>query len=468
MLKRIPLVVKILLGLAALLLLTVGLYFVPPIHAKLAWRLTNLRNSIIYFFNPPQDVTFQPGGQSFASPTPDQPSLTATFTPTATPIPTDQPTLTPTITPTPVPGSVILSNVPFVNQTGFHNFCGPANLTMALEYWGWQGDPTLNLSPREQVGRMIMPGIDNPNLSYSERSQSDVNVMPYEMVDFVNEQTTYKALFRYGGDLDLLKRLIAAGFPIITEKGIYEPLLPENTVQWGGHYALTTGYDDVQKNFIWQDSYEPSTKPVGKDTKTSYADYLSGWRAFDYVFIVAYPAEREADLDQVLGPWTDQYWAAQHALDIANQEIQSQTLTGNDLFFAMYNKVTSYVNLQNPDYGPAGAAYDQTNAYFENQLKQIDKSTDVPLPYRIMWYQTAPYKAYFFVGRYQDVVNLAQANLKRIMATRSLEESWYWLARAEYALGNSEAAYADMRQALYFHPNFQSALEMFALWGVAP
>ena len=52
--------------------------------------------------------------------------------------------------------------------------------------------------------------------------------MPYEMVDFVNEHTTYKAMFRYGGDLDLLKRLIAAGFPVITEKGIYEPLLPDN------------------------------------------------------------------------------------------------------------------------------------------------------------------------------------------------------------------------------------------------
>jgi hypothetical protein len=66
------------------------------------------------------------------------------------------------------------------------------------------------------------------------------------------------------------------------------------------------------------------------------------------------------------------------------------------------------------------------------------------------------------------VVDLAEANLKRIMATRSLEESWFWLARAEYALGNSDTAYADMRQALHFHPGFQPALDMFALWGVSP
>lgn len=465
MLKRTPSIVKILLGLVVLGLLAVALYFVPPVHAKLAWRVTNLRNSIIYFFNPPQKVTFQPGGQSLPTPTPDAPIPTATIAPTATPIPTEAATAEPTITPTPVPGSVLLSNVPFVDQMGRYNYCGPANLTMALEYLGWKGDPASNLAPRDQVAAVIKPGQDDSSLNFVDRSQSDVNVMPNEMVDFVNENTTYRALFRYGGDLDLLKRLIAAGFPVITEKGIYEPLLPENTVQWGGHYAFTTGYDDASKTFTWQDSYLPSNKPVGKDTHTSYDEYLSGWRSFDYVFIVVYSAEREADLMQVLGPWGDQSWAAQHALDIANQEIQGGTLTGNDLFFAMFNQVTSLVNLQNPDYGPAAAAFDKANAYFNNTLSVSD---DKPLPYRIMWYQTAPYKAYYFTGRYQDVVNLADANLKRIMATRSLEESWFWLARAEYALGNSETAYADMRQALHFHPNFQPALDIFALWGISP
>ena len=468
MLKRTPLILQILLGLVVLTILALALYFVPPIHARLAWRLDNLRARVIYFFYPPQDVTFRPSGQSLSTPTGEidpTPVLSPTVTLTPIPLSTEQDTATPTTTPTPIPDSVVLSNVFFVNQTGFTNFCGPANLTMALEYWGWKGDPTLNLSPREQVGRVIMPGVDDPSLTYGERSRSDVNVMPYEMVDFVNEHTTYQALFRYGGVLDLLKRLIAAWFPVITEKGIYEPLLPENTVQWGGHYAFTTGFDDTQKNFVWQDSYEPSSKPIGKDTRTSFDEYLSGWRAFNYVYIIVYPAERKPELDQVLGPWADQFWAAQHALDIANQEIQGNTLTGNDRFFAMYNRVTSFVNLQNPDYAQAGTAYDQANAYFNNTLSVSD---DKPLPYRIMWYQTAPYYAYYYTGRYQDVVDLAEANLKRIMATRSLEESWFWLARAEYALGNYDTAYANMRQALHFHPNFPPALDMFALWGVSP
>jgi len=460
MLKRTNRITKILVGLATLIVIAVALSFIPRIHNALAWRLDNLRLSIVYYFYPPQKVTFHPTEQSLPSPTANQ----ITPTPTVIPLPTEL--ATSTITPTPPPGSVILPNVSFVDQSNRYNYCGPANLAMALEYWGWKGNPGSLLEPRDQIAAVVKPGENDPNKTFIDRGNTDVNVMPYELVDFVNEQTTYKALFRYGGDTDLLKRLIAAGFPVITEKGIYEPLLPDYSVQWGGHYSFTTGYDDNLQEFVWQDSYLPKPTSVGKNSKASYADYISNWRAFDYVFIVVYPADKQAELDQVLGPWTDQYWAVQHALDIANQEIASQNLNGNDLYFAMFNKVTSLVNLQNPDYGPAASAYDEANAYYNNQLMVAD---DKPIPYRIMWYQTAPYFAYYYSGRYQDVINLAKANLDTIeKGGRELEESWFWRSRAEYALGEYDQAYADMRQALYYHPDFQAALDMFSLWGVTP
>jgi tetratricopeptide (TPR) repeat protein len=94
---------------------------------------------------------------------------------------------------------------------------------------------------------------------------------------------------------------------------------------------------------------------------------------------------------------------------------------------------------------------------------------DKRIPYRIMWYQTAPYFAYYYSGRYQDVINLANVNLETIeKGGRELEESWFWMARAEYALGAYDQAYTDMRRALYYHPGFQPALDMFSLWGVTP
>jgi tetratricopeptide (TPR) repeat protein len=455
--KRTKRTNKVLIGLAALIIFMVALYFVPPIHLRLAWRLDNLRLSFIDFFQPPQIVTFHPGGQSYPTITPAQSIPTSTITPTPTTIPTELAIAT--ITSTPPPASIILNNVQFVDQMGRYNYCGPANLAMALEYWGWTGD-------RDQIAAVVKPGENDPSKNFIDRGNTDVNVMPYELVDFVNEHTTYKALFRYGGDLNLVKLLIAAGFPVISEKGIYEPLLPDYSVQWGGHYSFTTGYDDNLQQFVWQDSYLPKPTSVGKNSKDSYANYLTNWRAFDYVFIVVYPADREQDLYQVLGPWGDQNWATQHALNIANQEIQSQTLTGNDLFFAMFNKVTSLVNLQNPDYGPAAAAYDEANTYYNTNLVPTG---DKRIPWRTMWYQTAPYFAYYYTGRYQDVIDLANRNLEIIeRGGRELEESWFWLARAEYALGAYDTAYADMRQALYFHPGFQAALDMFSLWGVTP
>jgi len=460
--KRTIRTTKIIIGLAVLIVIAMALSFVPRIHSAIARRVDDLQVRIVYFLHPPGNVTFHPSGESI--PTLTSNLIPPTLTATATPLATDM--ATPTITSAPPPASVILTNVPYVDQSNRYNYCGPANLAMALEYWGWKGNSGSLLEPRDQIAAVVKPGVNDPSLNFVDRGNTDVNVMPYELVDFVNETTPYKALFRYGGDLDLLKRLIAAGFPVITEKGIYEPLLPDYTVQWGGHYSFTTGYDDNLQELVWQDSYLPKPTSVGKNSRASYTDYLTNWRAFDYIFIVVYPAEREQDLYQVLGPWGDQYWAAQHALDIANQEIQSQTLIGNDLFFAMFNKVTSLVNLQNPDYGPAATAFDDANAFYNNQLTQSD---DKPIPYRIMWYQTAPYYAYYYSGRYQDVIDLANINLlKRITLPRTLEESWFWRARAEYALGEFDNAYADMRQALHYHPNFQPALDMFSLWGVTP
>jgi hypothetical protein len=470
MFKRNTRTLKILIGLAVLIVFAVALTFVPRIHTAIAWRLDDLRVSIIYLIHPPEKVTFQPGGQSYPTVTQNLPVPTTTIKSTVTAVATDlaTPIATPipTITSTPPPASVILPNITFVDQMNRYNYCGPANLAMALAYWGWKGDTGSLLATRDQIAAVVKPGVNDPSLNFIDRGNTDVNVMPYELVDFVNGSTNLKALFRYGGDIDLLKRLIAAGFPVITEKGIYEPLLPDNSIQWGGHYSFTTGYDDTSQEFTWQDSYLPEPTSVGKNSRTSYADYNANWRAFNYVFIIIYPPDQEQGLFQVLGPWGDQYWAAQHALDIANQEIQSLQLGGNDLFFAMFNKVTSLVNLQNPDYGPAAAAFDEANAYYNNQLTMVD---DKPIPYRIMWYQTAPYYAYFYSGRYQDVIDLANINLtQRIVQPRTLEESWFWRARARYALGETGNAVDDMRQAIHYHPGFQPALDMLALWGVSP
>jgi tetratricopeptide (TPR) repeat protein len=341
------------------------------------------------------------------------------------------------------------------------NYCGPANLAMALTYVGWKGEPGITAALRDQIGAAIKPGLDDPTLNFIDRSQTDVNVMPYEMVDYVNNNTSVRALMRYGGTVDLLKSLIAAGFPVIAEKGIYQTLPPENTMQWAGHYAFTTGYDDTTRELIYQDSYTPNEnipfEQQGKNVRASYDEYYSDWRAFNYVFIVVYPPDRETELYQVLGNWADESWAIQNALDTAQQE--TVTLTGIDQFFAWFNKGTNY-GLQT-DYGQSALAYDQAFTLYSALLEK-DR------PYRIMFYQTGPYKAYFYTSRYQDVITLADKTESTLYLHRVLEETLYWRGLAEANVGLYDAAYADMRKAVHYHPGFQPALDALAQWGISP
>jgi hypothetical protein len=419
--------------------LLVGFYFLPPIHSRLAWRLDTLRAQVYYFINPPDKVVFVPVGQEATLPAP-----TATPTPSLTPTPqptdpaiTATPSPIPTTTSTPGPQAVSLPGVIYVDQHNRWNYCGPANLSMALNFWGWKGN-------RDDIAKVIKPGENDPSKSFIDRGKTDRNVMPYEMSNFVQDQTDFNIVVRYGGDMDLIKRFIAAGFPVLIEKGYYERDYT-GKISWMGHYLFVTGYDDDRGGFIVQDAY----LVPGKNLLSPYQEFQDGWRSFDYVFMVVYPPDHETDIYGILGQWGDPAWANQHALDIANQE--SEKLTDMDLFFSWFNKGTSYTNLT--QYSEAALAYDKAFQIYAN-LPDNDKQR----PYRMMWYQTGPYKAYYFTGRYQDVINLADTTLESI-SDPVLEESLYWRGMASQALGDKASALEDFRRAVYLNKNFGPALD---------
>jgi tetratricopeptide (TPR) repeat protein len=83
-----------------------------------------------------------------------------------------------------------------------------------------------------------------------------------------------------------------------------------------------------------------------------------------------------------------------------------------------------------------------------------------------MWYQTGPYFAYFYSGRYQDVVNLANTTLNETISEPTLEESLYWRGLAREALGDINGAVEDLRASLRLHPGFTPALEQLRRLGV--
>ncbi len=437
----------------AVLALAVVIYFAPPVHDRVSHRLDDLRTQLKYFFSPPQDAVFLPTQQAAQQAAIDaivkatMDAHAAAQTPAATGQASSQqadPAASPTATPVPLPSLVNLPGVTYVNQFDRWNYCAPANLTMALNFWGWKGN-------RDDVAKVVKPGENNPSENFIDRGKTDKNVMPYEMVDFVNNDTQYKALYRYGGDVQLFKTLVANGFPPIAEKGIYESDTTGRQ-SWMGHYQFVTGYDDGTKTFLVQDTYLK-----GPNYHVPYTDFMDGWRAFDGVFIVVYPADREDEVMKLLGPYTDNHWAAQHALDTYGQDMSK--LTGAPLFFAWFARGTSFVAMQ--QYVDAANAYDQAFSIYANLPP--DYSTP---PWRMMWYQTGPYWAYYYTGRYHDVTRLANITLDpSLWGVNTLEESLYWRGMAEYALGSTSQAVDDVRRAIYYNKNFQAGLAVLQQWG---
>lgn len=415
-----------------LILLAALIYQIPFVNERLAWRFDELKTRLIYAINPPDEAIFVPVRETPLS-TPNFAALPATPEPTSdksSPEPTEDPLSTP------LPDQVILDGVVYVDQHERWNYCGPANLSMALNYWGWAGD-------RDDIARVVKPGINNPDLDFIQQGRLDKNVMPSEMIGFVADHTEYNIIARYGGNLELLKKLIANGYPVMVEKGYYEEDYTGN-IAWMGHYLFTTGYDEGQEEFVIQDAY----LIPGKDMRSDYPTYLEGWRSFNYLFMVVYPASHQDQVLNILGDWADPAWAYQNALEIAELEIQ--TLSGVDEFFAWFNKGTSLVKMGH--YMDAGEAFDQAFQIYEGLVKD-----DTTRPYRITWYQTTPYMAYYFSGRYQDVVNLANFTLETI-AEPTLEETLYWRGLAYYALGNKALAKSDLYNSVWLNPNFEAGL----------
>jgi hypothetical protein len=386
-----------------------------PIRERIDWRIDALMGRVKYAVSPPEKVVFVPNpGLGLATPTLSSQSPTLP-PPTSTIVVTDIATATPTRTATPFPARVNLTGFRHEYQTW--NNCGPATLAMALSFWGWDGN-------------------QQPIAALTKPNSRDKNVMPYELVAYVEEETEFAIVSRMGGDIELLKRFLASGFPVIIEKGFEGPKLEG----WMGHYVLVTAYNDADERFTVQDSY------YGPNQVMSYEDLKSNWRGFNYTFLVVSPMDRKGEVNNVLGALLDEEYGYRSAAETASNEIH--LLTGRDQYFAWFNRGTSLMQLQ--DYAGAAQAYDEAFLLYSS-LPEKGR------PWRMMWYQTGPYWAYYYTGRYQDVINLATKTLDA-MSQPVLEESYYWRALARSAMGDSKGAIKDLRSSLEYHPGFEPAL----------
>jgi tetratricopeptide (TPR) repeat protein len=334
---------------------------------------------------------------------------------TPTPAATDTPAPTPT--PMPLPERVVLENMGVVKQS-FNN-CGPANLTQVLNWYG-------SAITQTDVAAYLKP---NPE---------DRNVSPWQIADYVNEQLTgYKALARSGGDLEMIKRFLAAGFPVVIEKG-YE--LPDSG--WWGHYLTIYGYDDQLEELYSQDSYLGPFDGSGR--VDAYTEFLHYWQQFSNTFYVVYRPEQEEAVKSILGEeMYDDFKMWQKVAAIA----ETETLQRPDDVFAWFNLGTALTRMG----GLTGE-----NQYYQGGAQAFDRARELGLPPRMLWYQFQPYLAYLKLDRYQDVVTLADATLET-QGGRNVEETFWYKGHALAYLGDIQGAITAYETALTVNANFYPA-----------
>ncbi len=436
----------VLCGLAVLIVLVGVAFAIPRVRSSLVFYLAQGVTKVKYALFPPEKSVFTPEqAAANAVATSVQATLDAYASATATPVPsTPLPTPTGTATPVPLPDRVYLKGVRPEQQR--YNNCGPATLAMYLSYYGWVG----HLNPSAEVPQDHIAPYLKPN-------REDKNVMPYEMQSYVQEYTDFGALIRMGGDLQTLKTLVAAGFPVMVEKG-FEGV---NFEGWMGHYNLVIGYDESRQVFFTQDSYNLIHVDNWQNStgfEVTYDSMTSNWRAFNDVFLVVYPKDKLNDVLNALGPLADETAAYRVAYERATQE--TKTLTDpRDLFFAWFNAGTSLVYLN--DYGAAAQAYDGAYSIYPT-ISESER------PWRIVWYETGPYFAYYYTKRYQDVINMANTTLDAMGPNKGIEETWYWRAMAELATGDQVSAIQDLRESLVWHAGFTPSVDQLNELGITP
>lgn len=387
----------------------------PPTSAPLLPTLAQPVDVSALLAATPTAVSTIPAPSTFTPIPTTQAALTTAVSPTPTLMPTATPL--PTATPWPIPPLTRLEGVRHQFQTW--NNCGPATLAMTLSYFGHtvtQSDTAVVLKPDPE----------------------DRNVSPDEMAAYVNDHTPYQAIFRTNGDRQTVQRLLANGIPVIVEIGI-DPPGEYRWLGWYGHYLLVVAYDEAQQQFWVYDSWfgtseEPLTNAHEDGRILPYADFDAYWPHFNRNYIALYEPEQADLVAALIGADMDDGTMWQRALAVA----QADAAAAPDNAFFWFNLGTSYTALG--DYEKAATAFDQ--------------ALSIGLPWRMLWYQFGPYEAFYQVGRYEDVILLADTTLQH---RPYFEESYYYKGLALAALGETAAAHANLQKAVAFNPNFTLA-----------
>jgi hypothetical protein len=310
----------------------------------------------------------------------------------------------------PAKAAVELSGVPHIWQKW--NNCGPATLAMNLDYFGSQ-------LTQADIAAVLKPDPD------------DKNVSPEEMADFARSHG-FHAMVRANGDFDRLRLLLSNGVPVLIETWLEQE--PGNGM---GHYRLLTGYDDAAQQWTLFDSYVSAGVDANQPYRgihLPYAEMDQLWAVFNRTYILIYTDNLAPTVLGILGDQADDAGMWQQALRQAQAEVERRP----DDPFACFNLGTDEVAL----------------GHFEQAAAAYDRARVIGLPWRMLWYQFGPFRAYYETARYAELDSLAKATLA---TAGNIEELYYWRGMGLAGQGDAAGAQRAWQRALELNPHFTPA-----------
>ncbi|MDQ4075453.1 MAG: C39 family peptidase [Chloroflexota bacterium] len=304
------------------------------------------------------------------------------------------------LTPTPLPSRVMLAMGH--DYQGLNN-CAPTTTSMMLNAFG------LNTTEAS------MAAIQKP-------VPSDVNVTPEEVAVSMRE-LGMGAFVGIGGDIETIKRLLAAGFPVMTEEW-----MPYNGGV--GHFRAIRGYDRDKQMIFYNDSY------YGPDRWRSYDEFLRDWRPFNNKFVVAYPPDQEREVRALVG---SDLWDHETMYERLRAISAEQVAANPGDAYAWWGLGEARLRLGQP--AEAIEAFEQA----------LGLGT---LPWRYLWYRYGYFEALNQVGRYEDLLAVTAPVLEQMKRGEDLR---YHRAVALQALNRADEARAELQRALEDNPRFVPA-----------
>jgi tetratricopeptide (TPR) repeat protein len=257
-------------------------------------------------------------------------------------------------------------------------------------------------------------------------NKGDKNVDATEIAGY-RERFNLHSRVMVGGDAERLRRLTAAGIPVIVEQLLHEG----DDIS---HFRLVRGYDDANAVFITGDSYYAATYNLG------YKTFEELWRMFNFRYLPVWREDQAATVQAILGDEWDEAVMYTHARDRALAAVQASP-----------DDAAWWLALGHSQFGLG-----EWDLAIRAYLKSVSLGV---LTKRVLWYQWWPVTALNNAGRYEEAITWADGAIK---SAGVYAEMRYERAVALQALDRKPEAVAELQRAIADDPNYTPAHDLLA------